>query len=142
MEKTHIDADFLSGNPVDEIKKVETDSNVALNLEDVNVVLSQGSKNGCTVGHAKIELLDIRDEGGGQITIDKVDVMKEQKCDDVIAPVYRMVETDTKIGKDDRKKLGWDTKIRRYEDTNISKGGYEYALVVCDHFCTHLCYEK
>ena len=46
-----------------------------------------------------------------KLTPMSLDVMKEQKCDDVIAPVYRMVETDTKIGKGDRKKLGRDTKI-------------------------------
>ena len=80
--KKHIDADFLSRHPVDEIKKVDANFDISLNLADVNVVLSQGSKNVFKVDHAKIELLDIRDGGEG-IRIDKVDLMKEQKWDEV-----------------------------------------------------------
>ena len=80
--KKHINADFLSRLPVNEIKKVEANIDISLNLADVNVVLLQGSKNVFKVDHAKIELLDIRDGGEG-IRIDKVDLMKEQKWDEV-----------------------------------------------------------
>ena len=74
----------------------------------MNVVLSQRSKNVFKVDHAKIELLDIRD-GGKMIRINKVDLMKEQKWDEVIAPVYKIMEAVTQIGKVGRKKLSRDT---------------------------------
>ena len=64
----------------------------------------------CKVEHAKIELLDFKD-GGARLTIDKCNVMKEQKCDEIIDAVYKTVETDIQIGKADRKKLGRDTKF-------------------------------
>ena len=107
--KKHLDADFLSRHPVNEINTIEKNANIILKLDDVNTLLSQSSRNVCTVSRAKVELLNFGNTE--QVKFQKSDVIKEQQSDDVIGPIYKIVEMGSQIDKIERQKLGRDSKI-------------------------------
>ena len=89
--KKHLDADFLSRHPVNEIFKIEKNANITLKLDDVNTMLSKSSRNVCTVSRANIEMLDFSISNTDQVKFQKSDVIKEQQSDDVIGPIYKIV---------------------------------------------------
>ena len=107
--KKHLDADFLSRHPVDEIYKIEKNANITLKLDDVNTVLSQSSRNVCTISRANIAMLDFGNTD--QVKFQKSDVIKGQQSDEVIGPIYKIVEMGAQIDKVERQKLGRDSKI-------------------------------
>ena len=122
--KKHIDADYLSRHPIDEIKKIENDSDLVLKLDDVNVVLSESSRNVSKVEQANIEMLEFKDFNIEQNVIDKFHIIKEQISDDVISPVYKMLKNGTKIEKTERKKLSRDSKflLKQWKKLEIENG--------------------
>ena len=109
--KKHVDADYLSRHPLDEIGQIEKNSNAVLKPNDVGLVLSETStKEMPTVSRANIDML-VCDGLNVSRKISQSDVSKAQQADEVVGPVYELLEGGLKVGKAERKKLQRDSKI-------------------------------
>ena len=109
--KKHVDADYLSRHPIDEIKGLESECDIALGRDDVKLAFSGASKTECPVCHASINMIN-----GGVVEEDPVKIKRselktEQINDPVIGPVYKLIESGIAIGKPERRKLGRDSRI-------------------------------
>ena len=112
--KKHIDADYLSRHPVDEINQLKEETDVKVESEDVNLVFSGASKKESQVKQVNVEMLQMKAKDSELETLIKIeneDVIREQKKDCVIGPVYELVELKTNVGKAERKGLSRDSKI-------------------------------
>ena len=109
--KTHIDADYMSRHPVDQLKVVETVADTGLEVEDVNVVLSESCRtpHGVVVQQLNVEMLSVEEQSG--LRISSEDMMEAQRTDEVIKPVYEILLKGGSLSKAERKQLGRDTNI-------------------------------
>ena len=110
----HVDADYLSRHPVDELEKLEGESDVILNSGDVNLVLSSVAKQKSNVIRADIGSLEF--EIGEQCIgrkkiVTETEMRKAQKEDLVIAPVFEVVEKMYKLGKSEVNDLNKESRI-------------------------------
>ncbi len=124
----HIDADYLSRHPSDQLRALEEAAEESVKMEDVKLVLSQSARPSCEVTHLDAsmispgsgvvesftKLLDVcMLNPGEQVekSFSKPEIAEAQSTDNVIGPVYNFVKNGLKPTKEQRKNLSKDTKI-------------------------------
>ena len=94
---------------MNEILKLEGECDSAVNAQDVGVALSGVSKSDCCVNRAVVSMMEIT--GENNMKIEKVELMTEQMNDDVIGPIYKIVEAGVRVEKAERTMLKRESKI-------------------------------
>ena len=107
MEKKHQDADYLSRNAVEEFAELKENADKVVDMDDINVLLTSAFRRDRVVDHVNIEVITVH-PGDKLEKINKEELIKEQKQDKIIAPVYKMMETEMMLDAKD-KKLGRDS---------------------------------
>ena len=110
--KKHIDADFLSRNPIDQFEELEKGTNKEICKEDIDIVLKAAAKRireehvdvGCiqTVDVSAIELSQVK---CGESCISEEELGISQREDEVIGPVFKVVAEGLKVNDRLRKSL-------------------------------------
>ena len=108
--KKHLDADYLSRHPLKCLEEAEAEASVALQAEDVDILLSESGRRPAAVTTVDVSSLSV---GVGEAAerIPRDDVIAAQKADDVIGPVYMFVESGVLPNKVQREQLSSESKI-------------------------------
>ena len=102
--KKHTDADFLSRNALEEKLPEKT-----VDIDDVNIVLTDATQKSRLVHHVNVETIEVLSDRCEKISQERLS--EAQRSDDVISPVYQMIEEQKYFKPADRKKLSKGTKI-------------------------------
>ena len=100
--KRHGDADFLSRNPVDEFEELQKGADSEIQVKDVNLILSESSRpeNECLKKSVQIETIELGTSECGEKKISVGDMKQAQIEDNVIAPIYKVISENLKVGKE------------------------------------------
>ena len=120
----HVDADFLSRNPVEVFENLQENANKVVSGEDVKMVFAQSSKpEKIEMSHwIKIEGVDVGISPGSK-KISRLELIEAQKEDKIVGPVYEILEKKSKIDPELRKKKqeNWIT-VEANGKTEVGKG--------------------
>ena len=109
---THIDADFLSRHPLEQIKELEEAADESVSMQDVKMLLSESSRPtpACEFLNVSINALEVQHKEVER-KFTNIEIAAAQQKDEVIGPVYKIVGTGLQPSRAERKKLGVDTRI-------------------------------
>ena len=86
----------MSRNVIDDFIELKGSADKVVEVEDINVVLTSAFRKEKLVDNARIESVEVNDEGNLE-KIQKEELRTAQKEDKVISPVYKMIENGTKL---------------------------------------------
>ena len=114
--KKHIDADFLSRNPIEEFEDLKKETNKEISKEDIDIVLKAAAKRirDEHVGVEALQTVDVSTIECNQVKCGESCVSEEelgisQKEDEVIGPVYKVVSEGLNADNRLRKSLSKDS---------------------------------
>ena len=107
--KTHVDADYMSRHPLDELKAVEAKADTKVKAEDVDIVFSDSCRSPAEVLCLDVDLLSVEEPTGLRLL--PAEIMAQQQVDEVIKPIYDIVCGGGVVEKTVRKQLSKDSNI-------------------------------
>ena len=117
--KKHVDADYLSRNVVDDFVALKEQTDKVVDTEETGIVLAAASRkdnlvNSLCVDAVEMVPSDVLDR------ISNAELKKAQLEDEVLEPVYRIVEAGTKLTVKEMKQMGKSVKIMLKQAKKLS----------------------
>ena len=148
--KTHVDADYMSRHPIDDLKRVEATADTKVGSEDVKVVLAEGCRaTPCgAVKQLSVASLSIEDTSG--LKLSPAEVSAEQQRDLVVGPIYNIVANGIVLDKAGRQQLNKEAKVllKQLKKLSIDSNGVlmretkTYCQIVLPHKFHHVVYSE
>ena len=112
MAKKHVDADYLSRNVVDEFVELRGKADKLIETEDAGIVLSDVSRKVNPENYVNVEAVEVVDQNDELGKITTSELKEAQLQDDVLEPVYKIVESGVKkVAAKEAKKLSKDVRV-------------------------------
>ena len=108
---THIDADFLSRHPQEQINELDSTANDTVNMEDVKILLSESCRPSPACELLSVDVNSVEPVVTVEKKFSNAEIALAQQNDEVVGPVYKIVGIGLDPSRAEREKLSKDSRI-------------------------------